>query len=81
MSLNDAIALAAEKAGISDDYKIRIYPIQKPPLEELIQSLSGEYESKILSEKLDLLYPYIKSIETLKELQGVQARSLIKVGF
>ena len=79
--LNDAIFLAAEKAGIDNDYKIRVYPIQKPPLEELIESLSGEYEAKVLSKKLDVLYPYVKSIESLKDLQGVQARTLFKVSF
>ena len=79
--LDDAVAIAAEKAGVEDDYKIRVYPIQKPPLEELIQSLSGDYESKAISKKLDVFYPYLKSIETLKELRGVQARSLIKVSF
>jgi len=79
--LNDAIAIAAEKAGITDDYRIRVYPIQKPPLEELLLSLSGEYESQALAKKLDAFYPYFKSIETLAEMEGVQARSMIKVGF
>lgn len=79
--LDDAISIAAEKAGVADDFKIRVYPIQKPPLEELIQSLSGEYESKVLAKKLGPLYPYAKSIESLKELEGVQAREMRKIGF
>lgn len=79
--LDDAINIAAEKAGVAEDYRIRVYPIQKPPLEELLQQLSGEYETQALSKKLDAFYPYLKAIETLKELEGVQARSLIKVGF
>ena len=79
--LNDAITIAAEKAGVADDYKIRIYPVQKAPLEELLESLSGEYETRAMSKKFGDLYPYIKSIETLKELEGIQARSLIEVGF
>jgi protease-4 len=44
--LDDAIEIAAEKAGVSDDYKVNVYPIQKAPLEELLESLSGEYESQ-----------------------------------
>ena len=79
--LNDAVELAAEKAGVEDDYKMRVYPIRKPPIEELLESLSGDYESKVLSKKLDALYPYLKGIESLKELQGVQARTLFKVSF
>ena len=79
--LDDAITIAAEKAGVEEDYGIRVYPVQKNPLEELIQALSGDYETNILSKKLDALYPYVQSLETLKELKGIQARSLVKVGF
>ncbi len=80
-NLEDAIAIAAEKAGIEDDYKIRVYPVQKAPLEELLESLSGEYETKVLAKQLDELYPYLQSLETLKEIKGIQARSLVEVRF
>jgi protease-4 len=80
-NLDDAIEIAAEKAGVSDDYKVSVYPIQKPPLEELLESLSGEYETSAMAKQLDGLYPYVKSLETLKELKGIQARELIKVDF
>jgi protease-4 len=80
-NLDDAIEIAAEKAGVSDDYKVSVYPIQKPPLEELLESLSGEYETSAMAKQLDALYPYVKSLETLKELKGIQARELIKVDF
>ncbi|MCK5368668.1 MAG: S49 family peptidase, partial [Cyclobacteriaceae bacterium] len=79
--LDDAIAIAAEKAGVAEDYRIRVYPIQKDPIEELLQALSGDYETNVLSKKLGVFYPYVQSLETLKELQGIQARSLVKVGF
>jgi protease-4 len=80
-NLDDAIEIAAEKAGVSDDYTVRTYPIQKPPFEELIESLSADYESRALAKKLDGLYPYLKSIETLKEIKGVQTRSFFRVSF
>jgi protease-4 len=79
--LNDAVNIAAEKAGVADDYRIRVYPIQKPPLQELLEALSGDMETSVLADKLDVFYPYLKSLETIQELQGIQARSLIKVGF
>lgn len=79
--LNDAIKVAAEKADLGDDYKVRVYPVQKPPLEELLQALSGDYESSTLSSKLGKVYPYIESLESLQELTGIQTRSLIKVDF
>jgi hypothetical protein len=50
-------------------------------LEELLESLSGEYEAKVMSKQFDVLYPYAKSLETLKELKGIQARELIRVDF
>ncbi|NJN27681.1 MAG: signal peptide peptidase SppA [Cyclobacteriaceae bacterium] len=78
--LDDAVALAATKAGIGDDYKIRTYPVPKVPLEELMDALAGDMESSVLSRKLDAFYPYIKSLETLQELKGIQARSLVKIG-
>ena len=79
--LDDAITIAAEKAGVADDYRIRVYPIQKDPLQELLETLSGDVETNVLSEKLDAFYPYIKSLETIQELQGIQARSFLEVGF
>lgn len=80
-NLDDAIKIAAEKAGVSDDYKVNVYPIQKAPLEELLESLSGEYETSAMAKELDALYPYVKSLQTLKELKGIQARELIRVDF
>lgn len=80
-NLDVAIRVAADKAGIEDDYKLRTYPIQKPPLEELLETLTGEYETSVLSKKLDEFYPYIKSLETLEEIKGIQARSLIDISF
>jgi protease-4 len=79
--LNDAVNIAAEKAGVADDYRIRVYPIQKPPLQELLETLTGDIETNVLADKLNAFYPYLKSLETIQELQGIQARSLIKVGF
>ena len=79
--LDDAIAIAAEKAGVSDDYRIRVYPIPKAPIEELLESLSGEYETQALSKKLGPLHPYLQGLQALKEMEGVQARELFRIGF
>ncbi len=79
--LDDAISIAATKAGIEEDYRLRIYPIQKDPSEELLEPLSGDYESKAFANKLGAFAPFLESLETIKELQGIQARSLIKVEF
>jgi len=80
-NLDDAIAIAAEKAGVEDDYAVRYYPVKKPPLEEFLETLAGDYETNTLAKKMDGLYPYFEGIQTLQELKGIQARSLFKVGF
>lgn len=79
--LDDAIDIAAEKAGLADDYAVRVYPIQKAPLEEILESLSGKYETRAMAKKFDVIYPYMKSLESLQELKGIQARSLFRVDF
>lgn len=80
-NLDDAIEIAAAKSGLADDYAVRVYPVKKAPFEELLESLSGEYETRSMAKKFGVLYPYARSIETLQQLQGVQARSLFRVGF
>jgi protease-4 len=79
--LDDAISIAAEKAGIEEDYAVRVYPVQKPPIKEFLEALSGEYESRAMAKNLGAFYPYLQQMEVLQELKGVQARSLFKVGF
>ncbi len=79
--LDDAIEIAAKKAGVEDDFAVRVYPVKKPPLEEFLQALSGDMETRVTARKLGALYPFAKSIETLKELKGLQARMLFEVGF
>lgn len=80
-NLDDAIEIAAAKSGVADDYAVRVFPPKKAPLEELLESLSGEYETRSMAKKLGVLYPYARSIETFQQLHGVQARSLFRVGF
>jgi len=73
--LETAIDIAANKAGLSqDDYAVAYYPELKSPLEELIETLSGETEVRIMQENLGPLTPYVQQIKDLQELKGVQMR-------
>lgn len=72
--IDDAIALAAEKAGVADDYKVRYYPEKKPFLEQLLSDLEGEAKTKFMKEELSDLYPYLRQYEKVKNLRGLQAR-------
>ncbi len=72
--LETAVKIAAEKAGVGDDYKVRYYPAQKDPFTELMESLSGDMESVYMSYKLKELYPLWKETQKIRNLQGIQAR-------
>ncbi len=72
-SFDDAVKIAAEKAGILGDYRVSYYPKQKPLLEKLITDLS-EANISIFQEELSVVSPYIDQIKTLQNLDGIQAR-------
>ncbi len=78
-NLDDAIAIAAEKAGIADDYKVRYYPEQKTALEELIEEIESNTQAKLMRAKLGDMYPYAEMLEQVKSMRGIQARMLFDI--
>lgn len=77
-NLDDAIAAAANKAGL-EQYRISEYPITKEPIEQLIEEVMGKKESRfggqaVVQEQLGELFPYYKFLKEIKEMKGVQAR-------
>lgn len=78
-SFDDAIEMAAEAAGVSEDYSVRYYPEPKPYFEELIEKLGSDVRMKIFQPDYGLLQPYMEDIKTLQELQGIQARMPMKL--
>lgn len=77
--LDDAIQIAAEKAGIADDYKVRYYPQQKTALEEILEELEGSAQARIMKSKLGDMYPYAAMLEKVKSMKGLQARMLYEI--
>ena len=75
--LSDAIDIAATKANLGDNYKIKEYPTVKDPFEEFIKELSGQTTMKFeerIAEELGIDIEYIKTIKSMKQWQGAQAR-------
>lgn len=72
-SYEDAIELAAIKAGVADDYRVRFYPEQKEFLEKIMENLEDVSTGGFLG-KENILTPYLKKIESLERMQGLQAR-------
>ena len=73
-TFDDAVKIAAAKANLGDDYKLRYYPESKPFFEKLMEDFGSQAKMEIVKSETGDLYPYIKSIEKIKSLQGVQAR-------
>lgn len=72
--LQTAIDIAAAKAGVEDDYKLRYYPVKKTALEELMEEMSGVSQVRMLKSELGEFYPYLDLLEKVKNMRGVQAR-------
>jgi protease IV len=72
-SYEDAIKIAASKAGVEDDYRIVWYPEQKPFLEKLLSELSKDVQSMYNKLTLGYSYEFLKQVENLKKLEGIMA--------
>lgn len=71
--LDDAIKLAAKTAKLdTDDYKVK-YTQKKDFVEKLLSSMNDSEDSKIQAQ-LGYLAPYVKYLQKLKTMEGVQAR-------
>jgi protease-4 len=71
---NDAIKIAARKAKIEDDYKIKYYPRQKPFFEQLVSQLEENTKINTLKAELGEFYPWYNQIKQIQTYQGAQAR-------
>ncbi|HNG43207.1 MAG TPA: signal peptide peptidase SppA [Cyclobacteriaceae bacterium] len=70
---NDAIEIAAKAAGI-DDYKVRLYPRQKPFFQEFMEGIEENARVSAMKEELGSNYIYYQYWQEVKTCNGVQAR-------
>lgn len=78
---DDAIKIAAEKAGVKDDYKIRFYPTPKNFLEELLTSLEENVRTKAMRTELGEVYPWYEQMKKILQHRGAQARMPFELQF
>lgn len=78
---NDAVKIAAEKAGVADDYKLKFYPAPKNFFEELMMNLEENAEAKAIRAELGEMYTWYQHINRLKQYQGPQARMPFEMQF
>lgn len=72
--LEDAIAFAAEKAELGDDYRLSEYPEQKKFADQLIEELTGNMQARIIGNELGEFKTYYDQIQSMQNMKGVQAR-------
>ncbi|MDN4165429.1 signal peptide peptidase SppA [Cytophagales bacterium LB-30] len=70
--LDDAIAIAAAKAGLTE-YSTRYFPKQKNFAEQLLSGMSEEAQMKIMEWQLGEYFPIYQQVKEVQKLQGVQA--------
>jgi protease-4 len=73
-NFEDALTIAATKAGVMDDYKVRYYPVQKSFLQEWLSEMEENSETKALKRELGEHYKTFEELKKLKGYQGSQAR-------
>jgi len=73
-NFDDAIRIAAEKAGVADDYKLRFYPKHKTFFEEWMSGMEDAAKVKTLKQELGPNYQLYQQVTNLKKIQGAQAR-------
>jgi protease-4 len=71
---NDAVRIAAEKAGVEDDYRVRFYPKEKPFIEKLLSQLEENVKTNSLKTELGEQYTWYRQWQNVKNYQGEQAR-------
>ncbi len=71
---NDAVEIAAEKAGVSNDYKVKLYPVQKPFFQEFMETLEENSRINAIKEEMGDHYVYYQYWQRVKSYHGVQAR-------
>jgi protease-4 len=73
-SFDDAVKIAADKAGVGGDYKLKYYPKQKSIIERLVDDYENDVRISALKEETGELYPWFRQWERVRNYQGTQAR-------
>jgi len=77
-SLDDAIAIAANSAGLGKDYQVRYYPEQKKFIDQFLNQ-GEEAKQRAIKEEMGEFYMFYKYYNELKLIQGMQARLILDV--
>jgi len=71
---DDAVRIAAEKAGIADNYRVKLYPRIKNFYEQLVDGFGENARVNALKVEMGQYYPLYEQWQHVKNYSGVQAR-------
>lgn len=71
---DDAVRIAAEAAGVSDDYRVRYFPEPKTFIEQWLERTEEEAAAKAMQNQLGEFYHYYQQLKKVQTFQGEQAR-------
>jgi protease IV len=71
---DDAVRIAAEKAGVADNYKVRLYPPVKNFYEQLVEGFGASAKTNAMKEEMGQYYTLYEQWQHVKNYHGVQAR-------
>ena len=72
--LDEAVKIAAARAKLKDDYRLKNLPAQRSMLDEWMGDAEKEVSARRLRAELGALYPYFEQLKKVSHLQGIQAR-------
>ncbi|HEX2394127.1 MAG TPA: signal peptide peptidase SppA [Bacteroidales bacterium] len=72
--LSDAINLAAEKAGLKDDYRLVNLPRLEDPFTQVMKELTGDVRDRIIKREFSEQYKYYSFVKNLFNNDRIQAR-------
>lgn len=72
--LDDAIEIAAAKAGVTEDYRVLYYPEQQTMLEKFLSEFSKDIEATYMQFKMGTTFLIYQQIEKAKKYEGIQVR-------
>jgi protease IV len=72
---DDAVKMAAQAAKLKEgDYRLRFSPTKKNFWEGVLDKASDEAETRTLKAQFGDLAPYVRQVQQLRTLEGIQAR-------
>ncbi|WP_266204643.1 signal peptide peptidase SppA [Pontibacter kalidii] len=72
--LDEALAIAAKKAGVADDYRLKELPARKTFFDELLGGMGAKAKEQAIKAEMGELYPYYKLYKKASTIVGAQAR-------